>query len=583
MTVVRDGRTLMLTLVLAVFCMPVKAQQILVDRGIRAAGLWCFPLATDTTRYQYVPSAARLTTDNDGNPQFSFIRYASNAESDESSSESIVESAGGAVLTFLVTYDTPRQAIEDAEREVRRITGDRNATVEGAIVFTEGRYTLVSSIITPSGPSERVALATGRAPVLEGNAVPLSFHLEPDEATLLLRSLSTKTPDISLVYEMAFAGLSDAYDAELTVDWTQVRESSDFKAGGSIYYVGADVELLIDRLRRDNTVRLESRGSSDAMEALVDRVYDRIVRLLFDPVEPARVTGENKGGLMEALSIITKPENLTQAVRGVTGFGFNAAYKRKSITREGTSVFTFNHQETVQRWATIVFNVGDVYARYGDDPGYFRDVNLYDPVYQQRIIHVGLDGALLPEFDRFVNSVTLTVRKTHGNGVEEVRELVLGRDRVREGIGSLQLAYGWNGDDDRAEWLEYEYRTRWSFQNGGAHETDWQTTDVPMIDLFAPYARRTVDLLGDADTLAEHDVRAVVVRVSYPFFGDSRSERRILYTSRKTDLDPIELTQPLGQERYDVSLLWQIKGGGQISHKYEDDTGLIILDELPES
>jgi len=561
----------------------VVGQQILVDRGIRAAELWCFPTATDTSRYMYVPSNAHLNTDEAGAPQFSFVRYASVTDADPSSAESIVESAGGAILTFLVTYTTPADQIEDAERELRRITRDADVTIAGPVMFTEGRYTLISSIVTGGQSAQNVALATGRAPVLEGNAVPLSFQLEPDQATLLLRSLETKTPDISLVYEMSFSGLADAYDADLTVDWSQVRESSDFKAGGSIYFVGADVEVLVDKLRRDNTVRLEARGSSANMEALVDRVYDKIVRLLFDPVEPARVTGENKAGLMEALNFITKPENLTQAVREITGFGFNASYKRKSITREGTSVFSFRQQESVERYTTIVFNVGDLYKRYGDDPAYFRDVNLFDPVYQQRIIHVGLDGALLPEFDRFVNSVTLTIRKSHDNGVEEVKELVLGRDRVREGIGDLQLVYGWNGDDDRGRWLEYEYRTSWSFQNGGKYETDWQVTETPMIDLFAPYVRRTVEVLGEPSVLVDRGVRAVVVRVSYPFFGDTRSERRILYASGDGMDSPIELTQPLGEEGYTVSLLWQISGGGQVTRRFDDDSGLIVVDEVPDS
>ena len=100
-------------------CRETAAQQILVDRGIRAADLWCFPVATDSTQYLYVPGKARLGTDDEGNPRFSFVRYSSNAEADDSSAESIVASGGGAVLTFLVTYDTPAEDIEDAQRELR--------------------------------------------------------------------------------------------------------------------------------------------------------------------------------------------------------------------------------------------------------------------------------------------------------------------------------------------------------------------------------------------------------------------------------------------------------------------------------
>lgn len=43
---------------------PVLAQQILVDHGTRAAGLWCFPLAAQPKTYVYLPASARLATDD---------------------------------------------------------------------------------------------------------------------------------------------------------------------------------------------------------------------------------------------------------------------------------------------------------------------------------------------------------------------------------------------------------------------------------------------------------------------------------------------------------------------------------------
>ncbi len=52
----------------------IRAQQIMIDRGVRAGDLWCFPLLTDSLVYLYLPSDARLGTDNNGQPQFSFLR-----------------------------------------------------------------------------------------------------------------------------------------------------------------------------------------------------------------------------------------------------------------------------------------------------------------------------------------------------------------------------------------------------------------------------------------------------------------------------------------------------------------------------
>ncbi len=51
------------------------SQQIMIDRGVRAGGLWCFPVATDTLTYYYLPNDASLALDKKQNPEFSLIRY----------------------------------------------------------------------------------------------------------------------------------------------------------------------------------------------------------------------------------------------------------------------------------------------------------------------------------------------------------------------------------------------------------------------------------------------------------------------------------------------------------------------------
>lgn len=52
-----------------------EAQNISIDRGVRLEGLWCFPLATDSLQYLYLPDESHLTLDRQNNPQFSFVRY----------------------------------------------------------------------------------------------------------------------------------------------------------------------------------------------------------------------------------------------------------------------------------------------------------------------------------------------------------------------------------------------------------------------------------------------------------------------------------------------------------------------------
>ena len=172
---------------------------------------------------------------------------------------SITAAGGGGVLHFLVMMETPAAPSRAPSRSCAAIANDNEVKLRGPLVFSEGRYTLVSSVLNPSTATpERKLLATGRAPVLEGNRIAFSFDLSPTEATLLLRSLEMRTPDVSIVFDMTFTGLTEAYDADLTIDWTEVRKHQSFSAGG--------IGLLRGRRRRARLRRAAAattRSSSD--------------------------------------------------------------------------------------------------------------------------------------------------------------------------------------------------------------------------------------------------------------------------------------------------------------------------------
>jgi len=557
------------------------AQQVLIDRGVRVGDLWCFPLASDSVTYVYLPASVRLANDEQGRPQFSFVRYVINTSSDSARASSITEARGGGVLTFLVQLDTPASMVNEASAALPKLVKDDRATLRGPIVYTDGRYTLVSSVLKAGGEAgQRQALATGRAPVLEGNRIALSFDLDPERATLLLQSFAMATPDVSLMFDMSFAGLTDAYHADLTVNWSQVRKSQSFSAGASYYYVSADISLAIDELRRTQAVELRTAGNHPASEALLSTVYGKLLDLLFKPVEPERAPAAEKGGMMDALGAMFRSGG-SMSSRKMLGFGAEVAYQMRDIRSEGKSVMSFDHRASVQRHQSIAFNLGDLQRTHGSDSRHFRTVNLGDPAFQQREVQVGLDGALLPELQSVINNVTVTLRKTHANGEQTLRELVLDRSNASGAAAALRMVYGWNQDQDRVAWLGYDYRTRWSFRGGGVYTTDWTRSEAPMIDLFAPYQRHVVQLAGDAEALRARGVRAVVVEVDYPFFNERRRPQLVVRPGEPLDQKQLEITLPMGQPAYEVMLTWQLAGGQRVTAKRQESSGLVFVDEMP--
>lgn len=557
-----------------------RAQQVFVDRGVRAADLWCFPLTTDSLTYVYLPAGVRLAEDEQGQPQFSFVRYVINTGGDTTSAASITEARGGGVLTFLVQLDTPAAMVRDAAAALQKTLDQPGVTLRGPMIFTDGRFTLVSSVLQPgANRAETHAIAAGRAPVLEGNRLALSFDLDPSRASLLLKSFAMATPDVSLMFDMTFSGLTEAYNADMTVHWSEVRKSKAFSAGGSAYFVSADISVALDELRRSNAIELRTAGNDPVTEGLVQTVYGKLLELMFRPVEPERAPAGG-GNVLDALGRLAGGRGIGSA-RTLFGFGAHVGYQLRDLRTEGTSVMTFNHRGSVERHSLLAFNLGDLERTHGSDPRFFRAVNLGDPAFQQREIQVAVDGALLPELESVINSITVTLRKTHANGEVTLRELVLDRRNTIQGVLADRMVYGWNGDHDRVAWLGYEYRTRWSFRGGGVHETDWTRSESPMIDLFAPYERRRIELAGDPEFLRTHGVRAVVVQIEHPFFNEMRRPQLVVRPDEAFEEKHVVITLPIGQPTYDVTLTWQMSGGGRRTAKTRESSGLVFVDELP--
>jgi hypothetical protein len=102
-----------------------------------------------------------------------------------------------------------------------------------------------------------------------------------------------------------------------------------------------------------------------------------------------------------------------------------------------------------------------------------------------------------------------------------------------------------------------------------------------MIDLFAPYERRIVQLAGDSAVLRARGVRAVVVEVDYPFFGERRRPQMVVRPGDAIDEKRVEVTLPLGQPEYEVTMTWQLASSQRLTAKRRDSSGLVFVDDMP--
>ena len=559
-----------------------NAQDILIDQGVNAKGLWCFPIHEKPDTYVYLPSDAHLSLKEDGLPQFSYMRYVMEKPT-ENQANTITEADGGGILHFLVLYDTPQEKIDKAESFLQKKLENDSIFIRGPVIFDKSRYTLVSSILSSeTGKKENKIIGSGEAPILENSKLALSFSVDPLKSKLLLESFKMATPDVSLVFELAFSGLTDSYEATLDVDWSEVKKSKQFDAGGSVYFVGADVSLGLDNLRRDNAIKLTSVGSDTSMESLVQTVYAKLLELMFKKVPLERVPKDKKDGIEDAISSLISSKGALGS-RKTTGFGLNVAFQYKEHHSTGKSHLEFKGRSRINRNHFITFNVGDLYKRYGSNENIFKDVPLWDPVFQQRDVYVGIDGNVEKEFKKMINSVTVRIKKEHQDGTETLKEILLTKDSFKRNDGIISMTYLNHKDSLRTKWLEYEYQTIWKFIGGATYSSEWKNESAAMINLYVPFERKKIELLGDLLQLKEQNVKAITTKISYDFFGNKNSERLTIYPKDTIADKFFEITLPKGQDTVDYTITWFFKEQPAIKKEGIDNYGLLFIYEIPEN
>ncbi|MDO6431865.1 hypothetical protein Q4E93_14765 [Flavitalea sp. BT771] len=556
-----------------------RPQMPLLDRGVLAEGLWCFPLYGDTLKYVYLPNQAGIVPGRDSLPQFSYMRYVMSSPAGSGNTTGTIDQAdGGAILNFLVWYSTPPDAVEAAEQSLRRKLKNDSLRIRGPLVFDDGRYSLVSSIIAgDSNVKKNQILSSGNAPVLENSQIALSFGLTPLTSKILTENFKMNTPDISMMFDMGFTGLTEDYDAELDINWSDVKKSQGFNAGGSIYFVSADVKLAFDEMFKNQSIVLKVNGSNAPMEALLNTVYDKLLNLMFAPVQPEQLPAQQQNDLAGAISQLTGPNGILSSGK-TTGFGLNVGYQLKEMKSTGVSKLFFKGRSTVQHHHFIAFNIGPLYKKYGSNKSLFRDAPLIEAPFERRSIVVGIDGDLQKEFDKILNSVTVILDKDHENGQKTTQTLLINKDFAKNSIQPT-LVYG--NYSDTTDWLKYKQRSIWQFRGGASYESDWKMQDAAMINLYTPFRRRSIRLDGDMQALRQQGIRAVSVQISYPFFNQPKQERITVGIGESLNDKGFEITQPNDQEEVDYDITWIKTNGTSIQTKGKDKTGIIFIDELP--
>jgi hypothetical protein len=266
---------------------------------------------------------------------------------------------------------------------------------------------------------------------------------------------------------------------------------------------------------------------------------------------------------------------------GGSNFSISIAFRYRKIERSGKFSINMKQWNRVEIPVRFAANVGDL-SRYMDDSRMFRRVSLNDPMFKQREIPVTVDVASEEAFGAMLNAVTVTLKKRHQSGRETLDEVNI--HRADFGSGEIEtLVYGWDGDDDRDGWLEYDHRVRWSYVGGPVIETEWQPTTAGALVLEPPLRPRELTLEADPDLLREQGVRDVVLEIRYPAGDAERSAHATVRPSDEVGRQTVVLYQDPQHPDYTYSFDWRLFGGRRVAAGPFDDTAdFIYLDEIPQ-
>lgn len=291
------------------------AQEINLDKMEKCGDLLCYQSMDDANVYHYLPDKPRLAY-KDGRPQFSFLKYARVEETGEAGTG---RAQGGGIVHFLVTYGADKDRVQAAEADLQEKFAD--ARIAGPIIYRKGSFALITSFQEENQITTRT-VAVGKAPLMEGQKAAVSMALTREGAEILWESFQTATPDISLVFDMQFAGVREPYEATLEADWERIVKHDQVKAGVKYAWFGADVDMLFQELRQDGAIKITTKGKDAHLDAILQSAHAKLLQVIFDPAPVDELT--------RAAAEKDSYSNLNQAVKLLKDAATSQSSRKKS-------------------------------------------------------------------------------------------------------------------------------------------------------------------------------------------------------------------------------------------------------------
>ena len=143
--------------------------------------------------------------------------------------------------------------------------------------------------------------------------------------------------------------------------------------------------------------------------------------------------------------------------------------------------------------------------------------------------------------------------------------------------------YGWKGDNDRSKWLDYEYKTIWSFFGGTTIESDWIKSNAGAMALAPPFLPRQIDIEADPEVVNTAGVRSIDVKLYYKIGNQEQNKTITMLPSKQEFSKMITIVLPKNETGFDYEVSWLLKGNiKKTAPRTASTSSVIFVDEIPE-
>jgi tetratricopeptide (TPR) repeat protein len=242
----------------------------------------------------------------------------------------------------------------------------------------------------------------------------------------------------------------------------------------------------------------------------------------------------------------------------------SVGYSFKRVKMSGNYEVDMRKRLREDRDIVMSGNIGGIYQKYGEDRRFFSVVSLDDPAFEERSVEVILDGQDAADFKSYINAVSVLFRKQRFSGAPMTGEVKFVDQQFAQSGNRQSFKYG-RLNEASTEWLDYEYKPKWSLYGGVEWEGEWTKTSDSVLTLTPPVLRRTVEISVDEDNILKNGVKALAVQVKHTLYGKDILKEVVINYDKG---DPLQTNytymHEAGNLGYSYKVVWLFLDGREV-------------------